>query len=226
MRRRSLRVLALLMSLFLLTSCGEQLPGDVPEWNAVGEHRVWGIGDSQAASAGDPRRGPGWGERLGLGDAWGWMYGGGWIARNLYTGETAGERVERLITQAEVELIVIMIGVNDLYVATAEEVLPVVDDVDTRARARGVEIVYVTIPPLPSRSPLLAVEDQRQAMNDNLLATFPGRVVDCSAAMTDDGFLPDHFAMAPDDLHLNDAGEQALADCIAASPILAGRLPD
>ncbi|NLA35808.1 MAG: SGNH/GDSL hydrolase family protein, partial [Actinobacteria bacterium] len=140
--------------------------------------------------------------------------------------DSIADRILKVARTEQADTIVVMAGVNDLWTKPADSLRGTIASTDLLARGFGADVFFVTVPPLPIASPLKRAEAERRRLNDSLLADFPGRAIDCEANLVDGaGHLRSEFAMASDDLHLNNAGEQALADCIAASPLLEGRLP-
>jgi hypothetical protein len=81
----------------------------------------------------------------------------------------------------------------------------------------GVPIRVLAITPLARHGSLVRLEPAREEFNAWLAKTFPAIVIDCNASLAaSDGLLQPAFT-ADLLLHLTDAGELTLADCIAAN---------
>jgi len=111
-----------------------------------------------------------------------------------------------------------MAGVNDLGAGrSVAEMLGGVAALETVATAAGVSVLYVGIVPITRGAYVAPRDGDRIAFNQALATQFAGRYVDCSASMTIGQWLNPAFALGAANLHLNAAGEQALAGCIAPS---------
>lgn len=186
-------------------------------WNMQGDQHVWAVGDSQAAASNDVRRGPGWAERLGaeVGNGAARMHGAGWTVPGTVSLESIGSRMLSIASADQADMIVVMAGVNDLRRAPLATMTTAVEDVDRLADAQHVEVVFVTIPPFPPNATIRSYEAKRRAFNEFLVSQYPERTIDCESDLSSTaGVLPVSYAMAADDLHLNDAGLAVLADCI------------
>ena len=190
-------------------------------WRISGDQHIWAVGDSQAASSNDVRRGPGWAERLGaeVGNGATRMHGAGWTVPGSISLESVGSRMLSIAGAEQADKIVVMAGVNDLRSASLASITAAVHDVDRLADAQDVEVVFVTVPPFPPSASIRQQEAKRRSLNQFLRSQYPERTVDCEDDLSSGaGVLPVAYAMASDDLHLNDAGLAVLADCIRHDP--------
>lgn len=189
-----------------------------PANSAVG---TWALGDSQGALSNDPARGLPWTERMGhgVGNGAASMHGAGWTVASSISGLTVPQRAHELTAVNTVSRFVVMAGVNDLKPGrTVAQMMGGVDQLEAIAAAEGATVVYVGIVPVPQAATIANRNATRVAFNQALAQRFGGRYVSCDAALsTAGGWLRPSMSLGPTDLHLNDAGEQALANCVAAA---------
>lgn len=192
------------------------VPVTVPVQNTA---TVWALGDSQGANSNDPARGLPWTQRIGdgIGNGADNMYGGGWTTQSTYTHETIGQRATAISSTHPVTEFIVMAGINDLTGGrSVPSMLDAVDVFADQAAARATNVTWVGVVPLPHAATIANREADRKTFNASLAQRFPGHYVDCSATMSDaNGWLKSSYSLDPLNLHLNSAGEQALADCIS-----------
>lgn len=193
-------------------------PVTTPADSTVG---IWTLGDSQGALSNDPARGLPWTERLGptIGNGAAAMHGAGWTVAGPISGLTVPERARALTEANEVTRFVAMVGINDLSRGrTVAQMMAGVDELEAVAAAAGATVVYVGVVPVPRAATIANRNATRVAFNQALADRFGTRYLNCDAAMsTPTGWLRPTMSLGPTDLHLNDAGEQALADCVSAA---------
>lgn len=181
---------------------------------------VWALGDSQGANSNDPARGLPWTQRIGssVGNGADNMYGGGWTTASTYTSQTVGQRAAAITRVENVKEFVVMAGINDLTGGrSVAQMLTAVTAFAADAAAKGIKVTWVGVVPLPQGATIANREADRKAFNAALASRYGSRFVDCSPRMSNAaGFLTPGLSLGPLDLHLNNAGEQALADCITA----------
>ena len=187
---------------------------------AASDIAVWALGDSQGAPSNDIARGKPWPERVGEGIGNGaiGMEGAGFTVVGPHSGMTVVEKAASLSRTNRVTEFVVMAGINDLSAKrTLAEMLIGADQLSAVAAAAGATITWVGVVPVPQASYIADREPQRRAFNAALAERFSERFVDCSGSLsTDSGWLRSDYSLSPSNLHLNSAGEQALADCIVA----------
>jgi len=206
---------------FLSTGCPATSPSTPPVTTPVQTGlTVWALGDSQGANSNDPARGLPWSQRIGadVGNGADAMYGAGWTLRGTYTQQTILERATALAQVNTVREFVVMAGINDLTGGrSVADMLTAVGQFSSYATSIGAKVTWVGVVPLPRAATISNREADRRSFNSGLAQRFGGNYVDCSSSMADtDGFLRSGYSLSPIDLHLNDAGEQALAGCITA----------
>lgn len=196
-------------------------PPVTPPVTPTGPQTVWTLGDSQGALSNDPARGLPWTLRIGndVGNGADAMYGAGWQIPGSYSLRSVPQRASDLTAVNVVDEFIVMAGINDLTGGrTVAEMLAGVDQLSFIAAAEGADVLWVGVVPLPQAATISNREADRLAFNAALASRFPGRYVDCSPSMsTTGGWLQPGYSLGPLDLHLNSAGEQALADCVAAA---------
>jgi len=185
--------------------------------HAVGA--TWALGDSQGAYSNDPARGLPWPSRLGIGNGADGMQGAGWTVPGPHSSQTIAQRAQALAAANTVKRFIVMAGVNDLGAGrTVTEMLAGVTALQTAAARVGAVVTYVGVVPFPAQSYVAYRNADRLAFNRALAARYGANFVDCSASMADAaGWMLSKYSLSPSDLHLNSAGEQALASCIAAA---------
>lgn len=221
MRRGRWLGLAALACLMTATACTESVgtaPGvTTPVQTGL---RVWALGDSQGANSNDPARGLPWTQRIGndVGNGADAMYGAGWTLPGTYTNQTIGQRAVALSGTNTVREYIVMAGINDLTGGkSVTQMLSGVTALANHAASIGATVTWVGVVPLPQAATISNREADRRAFNAALAQRYPGRYVDCSSRMADaNGWLRTSYSLSPTNLHLNGAGEQALADCINA----------
>ena len=195
----------------------ESPPGTTPP--ATGQ-TIWALGDSQAANSNDPARGLPWSLRIGadVGNGGDGMYGAGWTLPGSYTGQTVVQRAAAIGAQSSVTEYVVMAGINDLTGGrSVTQMLAGVTEFADYAAAVGAKVTWVGVVPLPQTATISNREADRRAFNTALAQRYGTRYLDCSPRMSNAaGYLTPGLSLGPLDLHLNNAGEQALADCINA----------
>jgi hypothetical protein len=115
-------------------------------------------------------------------------------------------------------LVVLEAGINDLAFG-AQTATMLESTISNFVKSVSVPIRIVAITPMNANSPQLWVEPGREQYNTWLKATYPKLAIDCSSALAGgDGYLRPDYALSGDTLlHLNQAGEDALANCIGAA---------
>ena len=146
------------------------------------------------------------------------MYGAGWTIAGTYTAQTVGQRAAAIGAQSSVTEYVVMAGINDLTGGrSVTQMLAGVTEFADYAAAVGAKVTWVGVVPLPQTATISNREADRRAFNTALAQRYGTRYVDCSPQMSNAaGYLTPGLSLGPLDLHLNNAGEQALADCINA----------
>lgn len=219
MRRLLLGAAAL--SAALLSGCAPSAVEPSVGTTPVSGVGTWTLGDSQGALSNDPARGLPWTERLGpeVGNGAAGMHGAGWTVPGTNSLLTIAQRAQALTSANTVTRFVVMAGINDLKTTrTTAQILAGVDQLEAVAAAEGASVLYVGVVPVPQGATIAARNADRLAFNAALAQRFGARYLSCDAAMsTSSGWLQPSMSLGPLDLHLNDAGEQALADCIAAA---------
>ena len=218
MRMKPMLAIALLMA--ALSSCAPQSGSGSPSTTTpAGPFATWALGDSQGAPSDDPARGLAWTQLIGeVGNGAVSMEGAGWSVTGPHSGLTVPQKAQQIVDQHGAVDFVVMAGVNDLGAGrTVTEMLQGVANLEVTAANAGVEVVYVGIVPITQGSYVAPRDGDRIAFNKALATQFPGRYVDCSASMSIGQWLNPAFALGAANLHLNAAGEQALAGCIAPS---------
>ena len=213
------RLIGLAALACLVTACPEVTPSTGQQPAEVAGN-VWALGDSQAANSNDPARGLPWSLRIGAdvgngGDA---MYGAGWTLAGSYTGQTILQRAVALHGRGPIREYVVMAGINDLTGGrSVTQMLAGVTEFANYATAIGAKVTWVGVVPLPQTATISNREADRRAFNTALAQRYGTRYLDCSPRMSNAaGYLTPGLSLGPLDLHLNNAGEQALADCINA----------
>ncbi len=205
----------------LATGCPEPPSTDastttLPQTNLT----VWALGDSQGANSSEPDRGLPWTERIGAGVGNGAdnMYGGGWAIPSINTKQTITQRAAAVIGSSPVREFIVMAGINDLTGGrTLAQMLAGASEFADLAAAHGITVTWVGLVPFPETATISNRQADRNAFNAALAARYGNRFLDCSPRMSNaSGFLTPGLSLSPLDLHLNNAGEQALADCINA----------
>lgn len=103
------------------------------------------------------------------------------------------------------DLVVVELGLNDLaHGYTVESVQAGYNELDRRARAAGVRVVFMTIP-----SPI--AEDR--GLNPWLRSRFPNRVIDVAPALIVDGSVPAEYLS--DNIHPNAVGAGIIGRVVA-----------
>jgi|JI10StandDraft_1071094.scaffolds.fasta_scaffold613476_2 lysophospholipase L1-like esterase len=215
------RWIAVVAAMLVATGCpadsSESPTGTTPP--ATGQ-TIWALGDSQAANSNDPARGLPWSLRIGadVGNGGDGMYGAGWTLPGSYTGQTVVQRAAAIGAQSSVTEYVVMAGINDLTGGrSVTQMLAGVTEFADYAAAVGAKVTWVGVVPLPQTATISNREADRRAFNTALAQRYGTRYVDCSPQMSNAaGYLTPGLSLGPLDLHLNNAGEQALADCINA----------
>ena len=212
---------ALVAAVLVATGCPAD-PSESPTVTtppATGQ-TVWALGDSQAANSNDPARGLPWSERIGVdvGNGGNAMYGAGWTIAGTYTAQTVGQRAAAIGAHSSVTEFVVMAGINDLTGGrSVTQMLAGVTEFANYATAIGAKVTWVGVVPLPQTATIANREADRRAFNTALAQRYGTRYLDCSPRMSNAaGYLTPGLSLGPLDLHLNNAGEQALADCINA----------
>lgn len=181
---------------------------------------VWALGDSQGSPSNDTARGKPWPELIGelIGNGAVGMEGAGFTVVGPHSGMTVPQKAATLASGHHVAEFVVMAGINDLSAKrTLAEMLIGADQLSAVAATAGATITWVGVVPVPQASYIADREPQRRAFNAALAERFGERFVDCSGSMsTSAGWLRPDYSLSPSNLHLNSAGEQALADCIVA----------
>lgn len=184
-----------------------------------GSYDILAIGDSNAAGSNDPARGLPWSQRLGSTVRNGATdsHGAGWVTPGTFTGRNFAQELtfeNNAVPGSTV--VVVQGGVNDLQTKTVGEIEDGMQAFNTIALANGQSVKFVKIIPSRVDSYVQPYDGKRQQINADLDALFPGQVIDCNPGLdADNDFKLDPW-FALDSIHLNGAGEQALADCIAS----------
>lgn len=220
-RRSGGRWIGLLSAALVLAGCVEQPssspPITTPNQSAVS---VWALGDSQGALSNDPARGLPWTVRLGpaVGNGADAMEGAGWTVAGTHTGRTVPQRAADLARTNTIRRYIVMAGINDLSAQrTVAQMLSGATLLADQARSAGATVLWVGVVPVPKLAPIANREADRRAFNAALAQRYGASFVDCSSKLADAaGWLRTDYSLSPSNLHLNNAGEQVLANCISA----------
>ncbi|MFD9483590.1 FG-GAP-like repeat-containing protein [Streptomyces sp. NPDC059991] len=142
-------------------------------------------------------------------------------------GPSVLNRVDRdALAQPGVRKVIIYAGVNDILYnhATSQALIQAIHELAQRAHAAGLTVTVATIPPFRGDPDYTAAKEQtRQEFNDYIRTT---RDIDSYADFDQATRDPlDHtrlfagyYARGDDRLHLNDNGNQAMANTLAPAP--------
>jgi hypothetical protein len=205
MRRCFLAVAAVLVWGAVLTSCttSDQVFTTTCRWSSQ-----WAVGDSITNEStlhisGWPNVGPALGN---------WSNQGVWGAHADALVDFVLAELSQCGAKTKPTLIVLEAGLNDLAGGTAPADL---EATYTRLLAKaGVPVRIMTIPPYVKTGGWAPLQPERLAVNTWIRANVPD--VDCAPALeTPDGWLNPSYSRDPL-VHLNVAGENALATCVMA----------
>lgn len=178
------------------------------------------IGDSNASGNNNPARGLPWSERLGVTVRNGSndSHGAGYVVKGTYTNRSFAEELlyENSAVPGSTKAIV-QGGINDLQSKTVAEIEAGMNLLKSNADSIGFAVYFVKIIPSRADSYVQPYEAKRNQINSDMVSLFPGKVIDCNSVLdlNNDSKLDPAFALDP--IHLNSAGEQALASCIATN---------
>ena len=141
---------------------------------------------------------------------------------SVFNGGRSGERVtspdtlprlEELVDRFRPEVLIVMHGVNDLNTGVSiDAAVGAIEALLGDARRLGVQLILCTIPPQREGAEKASAADQIAPFNEALVkiaADEGAAVVDVYSAITPD-------LLAPDGLHLTQAGNQKIAETIFA----------